>query len=206
MFLNRVDAGQRLAGALSAYDRNADAVVLGIPRGGVVVAAEVAKTLGLPLDIVVASKIGAPGNPEYAVGAVDADGEVLASSQTPVSDAYLQEAADDRRAEVVRRLQAYRGERAPIDVRGRTVLVVDDGIATGLTARAAVHYLRRHGAGRVVVAAPVMPPGVAAGLGAEADELIALATPWDFSAVGQFYAEFGQTKDAEVVALLEDAR
>jgi len=202
MFKDRTEAGQRLAEALQSYASVPGAIVLGVPRGGVVVAAEVASALNLPLDIVVASKLGAPGNPEYAVGAVDADGEVTLNPRAPVSESYLSTIADDRRAEVARRMQAYRGDRPPLVVSDRTAILVDDGIATGLTVRAAVGYLRRHGAKRIVVAAPVMPPETASALSMIADEIVALETPAGFASVGQFYLEFGQTSDAEVIELL----
>lgn len=202
MFRDRIEAGRHLAMAMREHERDSTAIVLGIPRGGVVVAAEVARTLGLPLDIVVASKIGAPGNPEYAVGAVDADGAIMLNERAPVSEAYLRQAADERRGEIGRRLRVYRGERPALDLIGCTAIVVDDGIATGLTMRATIRYLRRHGAARIVVAAPVMPPETAAVLGTEADEVVVLETPRRFSAVGEFYLDFTQTNDAEVIALL----
>jgi len=203
MFQDRVDAGRRLAGAMGSYAYVPGVIVLGIPRGGVVVAAEVARVLGAPLDIVVASKLGAPGNPEYAVGAIDADGKVTRDARFPVSEEYLRSVLEERQAEITRRLEVYRGMRPPLNVQNRTVLLVDDGIATGLTVRAAIGYLRRHGAKRIVVAAPVMPPDTAAALGEVADEIVALETPRSFSAVGQFYEDFSQTGDAEVIGLLD---
>ncbi len=206
MFRDRTDAGQRLAGAMGSYAYLPGVVVLGIPRGGVVVAAQVARVLGVPLDIVVASKLGAPGNPEFAVGAIDADGQVTLDTRLAVSDEYIRSVVHERRAEIARRLETYRGGRPPLNVRNRTVLLVDDGIATGLTVRAAIGYLRHHGASRIVVAAPVMPPAAAAALGEVADEIVALETPRDFSAVGQFYGDFAQTSDAEVIRLLDGAR
>lgn len=206
MFQDRTEAGRLLATAIGAYADDPTAIILGVPRGGVVVAAEVARILGLPLDVVVASKIGAPGNPEFAVGAVDADGAVMLNARAPMSGEYIRAAVEERREEIDRRLRAYRGDRPALGVRDRTTIVVDDGIATGLTARAAVGYLRRHGAARIVVAAPVMPPETAEVLGTEADEVVALATPLHFSAVGQFYVDFTQTSDAEVIALLAGSR
>ena len=206
MFRDRTDAGRRLAGAMGSYAYLPGVMVLGIPRGGVVVAAEVARVLGAPLDIVVASKLGAPGNPEYAVGAIDADGTVTRNARVAVSEEYLRPVLEERKVEIARRLETYRGARPSLNVQNRTVLLVDDGIATGLTARAAVGYLRRHGAKRIVVAAPVMPPETAAALSEVADEIVALETPRSFSAVGQFYADFGQTGDAEVIGLLGEPR
>ncbi len=202
MFADRVDAGVRLARALGAYANDETAIVLGVPRGGVIVAAEVARALHLPLDVVVASKIGAPENPEFAVGAVDEAGEVIESPVVSVSATYMREAAAERHAEVMRRAALYRGGREPLDIRGRTAIIVDDGIATGLTVRKAVSFLRARGAARIVVAAPVMPPDTKTALGALAEDVVALETPWDFSAVGRWYREFGQTSDAEVIAAL----
>ncbi|PKQ36644.1 MAG: phosphoribosyl transferase [Actinobacteria bacterium HGW-Actinobacteria-1] len=205
MFDDRSEAGRLLGAALVSYANHATAVVLGVPRGGVVVAAEIARALHLPLDIVVASKLGAPGNPEFAVGAIDEDGVVLTNPAAPVSAEYLERVGAERLAEVARRAHAYRAGRAPLDVHDRTAIIVDDGIATGLTTRAAIGYLRRHGAARVVVATPVAPPDTVEALGREADEVVALVTPRDFSAVGRWYREFTQTSDAEVIAALASA-
>lgn len=202
VFTDRHDAGRRLAAALERYRGVPDVVVLGVPRGGVVVAEEVARLLGQPLDVVVTRKIGAPGNPEYAVGAVDADGHVFEGILAGVPEGYLERAAAAEQAEIARRVAAYRAGRPALDVAGKTAILVDDGIATGLTLRAAVHYLKRQGAARVVVAAPVAAPDSAARLRGEADEVVVLDEPPGFSAVGQFYARFDQTSDDEVQALL----
>jgi len=205
MFADRVDAGRQLAQELLTRGVPRDAVVLGIPRGGVVVAAEVARILDLPLDVVAAAKIGAPSNPEYAIGAVAADGEVFAN---PTSGYSLEEARYDSGpalAKVRHTLAEFRSGRPPLALSGRTAIVVDDGLATGLTALAAVEYVRRCGAEKVVLAAPVAPPGSASALEPHVDELIVLETPAGFSAVGQFYSRFGQTEDYEVSALLDEA-
>jgi predicted phosphoribosyltransferase len=203
MFADRHDAGRRLALALERYRDAPDAIVLGVPRGGVVVAAEVARDLGLPLDIVVTRKIGAPGNPEYAVGAVDADGAVHAGLVAGLPEGYLARSAAHERDEIERRLLAYRADWEAPAITGATVIVVDDGIATGLTLSAAVAYLRRKGAKRIVIAAPVAAPDSATRLRGEADEVVTLAEPDGFNAVGQFYARFDQTSDAEVRGLLK---
>jgi putative phosphoribosyl transferase len=195
-----------LAEALSEYRDDETVVVLGVPRGGVIVAAEVARALERPLDIVVASKLGAPGNPEYAVGAIDEDGAIITSQSVSVSTEYLEAAALERRAEIIRRVAVYRAGRPSVDVTGCTAIVVDDGIATGLTVQAVVGFLRRHGAAQIVVCAPVMPPGTKAELERIADDVVALETPRAFSAVGQFYADFTQTSDAEVITALRRAR
>jgi putative phosphoribosyl transferase len=205
VFSDRIDAGAQLARALERYRGAADAVVLGIPRGGVVVAAEVARILGLPLDIVVVRKIGAPGNPEYAVGAMDEDGSVISGRLGLVSDAYLAGEGRANRVEIERRVAAYRGGRPAPDLTGRTAILVDDGIATGLTSLAAIGFVRSRGATRVVLATPVVASDTARKLAGEADELVAVETPRVFRAVGEFYDRFGQTTDVEVQALMADA-
>lgn len=201
MFGDRAEAGRLLAEALRGKV-GPGAVVLGVPRGGVVVAAEVARALGLPLDVLVVRKIGAPGNPEYAVGAVDEEGHVVGGTSGVASDAYLQEAAREGREEIARRLRVYRQGRGSLEVSGKEVVLVDDGIATGMTLLSAVDSLRRRGASRILVAAPVAAADAAALLRGKADELVTLEVPPDFYAVGQFYREFGQTTDAEVISLL----
>lgn len=205
MFADRVEAGRVLAEALRARV-SSGAIVLGVPRGGVVVAAEVARALDLPLDVLVVRKLGAPGNPEYAVGAVDEDGRVVGGTSGIVSDAYLHEAAQEGRQEIARRLAVYRQGRPPLDTGGREVVVVDDGIATGMTLLAGLDSLRRRGALRIVVGVPVAPPEAASRISAKADDYVVLIEPSGFGAVGQFYREFGQTSDDEVVRLLTPVR
>lgn len=202
MFRDRTDAGRQLAERLDAFRGAPDALVLGIPRGGVVVAAEVARALGVPLDVVVTRKIGAPGNPEYAVAAMDEDGHVVRSRVAPVSEEYLSRATELDREEIRRRVREYRGSERELQLAGKAVLLVDDGIATGLTARAAIRFVRERGAARVVLAVPVIARTSAEELRRETDELVAVSEPWDFSAVGQFYERFEQTSDEEVRGLL----
>jgi len=201
---DRIEAGKDLAEALvrRGYGGRKDTIVLGVPRGGVEVAAEVAEVLGAPLDVVVVRKVGAPGNPEFAAGAVDVDGNVYGNPSAGVSDEWLKKAAEPEHAEALRRLESYRGDRPPLDLAGRVVIIVDDGIATGLTAQAALRWLRRHGAAKTVLAAPAMAPDAVRRLETEADEVVALDTSPGFSAVGQFYASFPQLSDAEVTRLL----
>lgn len=202
MFADRVDAGRQLAAKLEGLDDWDGAVVLGIPRGGVVVAAEVATRLGLPLDVVMAAKVGAPGNAEYAVGAVTADGEVLVNPAAGYSAAEVRAMAASALTKVKHSLDLFRGGRPARDVEQRRVLVVDDGIATGLTARAAIEYLRRCGATDVVLAAPVASRNALKDLEPLADATVVVDAPEAFSAVGQFYRNFGQTSDEEVQQLL----
>lgn len=205
MYADREDAGRKLAGLLRTYADAPDTIVLGIPRGGVVVAAEVARELHLPLDIVLAAKVGAPGNPEFAVGALTADGELLANPQAGFDETALDLISGDAHAKIGRLLGSLRGDLPPKRIDGQTVIVVDDGLATGLTARAAIRYLRRQHAARIVLAVPVSARDSAELLMPEADEFISADIPDDFWAVGQFYRSFGQTEDAEVRWLLQRA-
>lgn len=202
MFRDREDAGRQLAQDLAEYRGDPDAIVLGIPRGGVVVAAEVARELGLPLDIAVAAKVGAPGNPEYAIGAVASDGEVTVNPGAGFSEAEVRRLAAPAHEKVRRYVAALREGRGPLAVAGRTVLLVDDGLATGLTARAAVGWLKRQGARSVVVAVPVAAPSSLDTMAGLADQVVAVDAPYGFGAVGQFYDRFGQTTDDEVRAIL----
>jgi predicted phosphoribosyltransferase len=204
-FRDRHDAGRRLV-ALLERSRREHPVVVGIPRGGMPVAAEVAHALGAPLDVAVVRKIGAPQNPEYAIGAL-AEGGVHVLSEQAVHALRLTE--DERAALVARieceleqRLRRYRGDRAPIELTGRTVILVDDGLATGRSALAAVRSLRRRGAARVILAVPVAARQSAQSLGDEADEVVCVKIPADFWAVGHWYEDFSPTTDAEVAALL----
>ena len=189
------------------------AVVLGIPRGGVIVAAAVATALGAPLDVIVPRKLGAPGNPELAVGALAlADGEEIAlvDDRTVrvlgIPDSYLQEEIERQRREILRREAAYREGRAPEPVEGRVAVLVDDGVATGLTARAAARAALRRSPREVVVAVPVAPPETVREFAAEGVRLEALETPWPFGAVGRFYLDFRQVEDDEVKAVLRAQR
>jgi putative phosphoribosyl transferase len=208
LFIDRIDAGERLARELQSL-KGQDVVVLGIPRGGVEVAAVVAERLGAPLDVVVPRKVGAPGNPELGVGAV-ADGvEVLDDrliSMLGVSDEYLRAEVAAQMEEIRRREATYRGNRPPVDLTGKVAVMVDDGVATGGTAAAALRWARNRGARRVILAVPVAPPEILGRLGPEADELRILYMPEPFYAVGQWYDEFGQVTDARVVELLSRGR
>lgn len=169
------------------------------------VAEEVARALGLPLDIAVAAKVGAPGNPEYAVGAVAPDGEVTANLASGFSEDEVRRLAGPAHEKVERYEAALRRGRARPDLQGKTVLLVDDGLATGLTARAAAAWLKRAGAGRVIVAVPVASSSAVESVGRVADQVVSVSVPADFFAVGQFYEVFAQTEDDEVVALLDAA-
>jgi putative phosphoribosyl transferase len=205
VFRDRVDAGRRLAGALGHLE-DEDVVVLGVPRGGVEVAAEVAEARGWPLDVVIPRKVGAPSNPELGLGAIAPGVRVLDERMIRslnVSEAYLEEEVAAQEEEIRRRTEAYRHGRPPIPVAGRAAVLVDDGVATGSTALAALRWARAAGASRVILAIPVAPREAVARLSKEADEVVALATPEPFFAVGQWYQRFPQTSDEEVVRLLE---
>ena len=203
-FADRVDAGRRLAERLRD-ELGPDAVVLGLPRGGVPVAFEVAAALGLPLDVIVVRKLGVPYQPELAMGAIG-EGVLVLNDRvlraSGVSQAGLSAVERRERAELDRRLAELRTGRAPVVLAGREVAVVDDGIATGSTARAACAVVRARGARRVVLAAPVGPAAAPAELAGDADRVVLLQAPEDFAAVGQFYADFGQTSDEDVRSLL----
>lgn len=185
-------------------------VVFALPRGGVPVGAEVARDLGAPLEIVVARKLGAPDQPEFGIGAVAADGgRVLnerAIRELGISEDYLEWISDREAAEAARRLRLFRGDRPYPDLDGRTAILVDDGLATGVTALAALRALRRMRPGRLILAVPVCAPQTAARLRTETDELLCLVAPADLAAVGLWYENFDQTPDEEVVRLLEEAR
>lgn len=206
-FLNRADAGRRLARRLR--DLGGDVVVLGLPRGGVPVAAEVARALDAPLDVIVVRKLGVPSQPELAMGAVGEDGVLVLHPPVVhaagVGESALAELERRARDEVNRRAERFRGSRSRVPLEGRTAVVVDDGIATGSTARAACEVARAHGAARVVLAAPVCAPESAAMLRGHVDRLVCLQIPDRFVAVGQYYRDFRQTTDEEVVDLLAHA-
>jgi putative phosphoribosyl transferase len=204
MFEDRVDAGERLTKALLEYTGR-DVVVLAIPRGGVIVGEVVARHLGAPLDVVVPRKVGAPGNPELGLGAIAPGVRVLDERMVQmlaVSRQYVEQEIASQEREIARRMAAYRAGRAPADVAGRTAIVVDDGVATGGTAVAAVRWARAQGASRVVLAVPVAPGAALQRLREEADEVVVLAAPEPFFAVGEWYRRFDQVSDEEVVAAL----
>ncbi|MFA5413098.1 MAG: phosphoribosyltransferase [Patescibacteria group bacterium] len=209
IFKNRVDAGQKLAETLGKFKDAKDTIILALPRGGVVVGYEVAKKLNLPLDIVVPRKIGAPGNPEFAIGAVGETGEGIFEEMVigayGITESYLQNEIKKEKAEAERRLKLYRGARPPLDLKNKTVILVDDGLATGLTMRAAIKTAKKFGAKKIIVSIPVTSPEAAELVKKEVDEIIYLEAPAFFGAVGSFYEEFGQTTDDEVIDLLKNA-
>lgn len=205
LFRDRADAGAQLAQALQGY-RGQDVLVLGIPRGGVVVAAEVARRLGAELDVIVARKLGAPISRELAIGAVTADGERYLNEdilrELRVPEHYVQTVTEEEQAEARRREERFRAGRPPARIAGRTVILVDDGLATGATMRAAVRSVRRQRPARLVVAVPVGARETCEELRAEADEVVCLFQPEPFWAVGAHYRHFEPVDDATVQELL----
>jgi putative phosphoribosyl transferase len=215
VFRDREEAGRLLGEHLRRRlePDEGEAVVLGIPRGGVIVADAVATALGAPLDVIVPRKLGAPGNPELAVGALAlAGGEEIAIIDDRsvralgVPESYLQEEIERQRREILRREAAYREGRTPAPVAGRVAVLVDDGVATGLTARAAARAVSRRSPREVVVAVPVAPPETVRDFATEGIRLEALETPSPFGAVGRFYLDFRQVEDEEVIAVLRAHR
>jgi len=208
-FANRVDAGRRLADRLAAYSGQSDVIVLGLPRGGVPVAFEVARALGAKLDIFLVRKLGAPGHEELAMGAIASGGIVVVHDDVVKalkisSDALLDE-IEAQRKELTRRETIYRGDRPALDVKGKTVILIDDGMATGSSMRAAVAALRRQDPARIVVAVPVGAASTCAELEAIADECVCVVAPENFRAVGLWYDDFVQTLDEEVCFILRRA-
>jgi predicted phosphoribosyltransferase len=208
-FLDRREAGRRLAADLAQYANRADVRVLALPRGGVPVAFEVARALDAPLDVFVVRKLGVPGHEEYAMGAIATGGVVLLNDEVVrsvgVSDASVQRVLRDERRELERREHRYRGDRAPPDVAGRTVILVDDGLATGSTMLAAVAALRAERPAQIVVAVPVASSESCEAMRRAADKVVCSVTPEPFYAVGLWYDDFSQTSDDEVHELLEQA-
>ncbi|MBU4534124.1 MAG: phosphoribosyltransferase [Candidatus Desulforudaceae bacterium] len=205
MFSDRTEAGRRLAENM-ADESLEDGLILGIPRGGVIVAAKVAEKLGLPLDIIIPRKIGVPFNTEVAIGAVTQDGTVILDDRlmtlTGLDEADLRPQIEQEIAEIARRTRLYRGDRPEPEYRDRTVVLVDDGIATGSTTLAALRSIRKGNPRTVILAVPVAPPETLDRLAPEVDRIICLEAPDPFYAVGQFYDHFDQTSDEEVIDIL----
>ncbi len=208
-FMDRVDAGKRLASALKDFSGK-HGIVLAIPRGGVVVGFEIAKALSLPLDIIIPRKIGAPENPELAIGAVAEDGTAILDNQLikylGVSNEYVEKKLKRQKHEIERRLKLYRQDSSYPNLKGLDVIVVDDGIATGSTMKAALASVKNRGASSVTVAVPVGPPSTIEELEKIADRVVCLHTPEYFQAIGEFYSDFSQTPDEEVIMLLKESK
>ena len=205
-FADRIEAGKRLASALANF-AGKNAIVLAIPRGGVVVGYEIAKALNLPLDVIIPHKIGAPDNPELAIGAMTEDGTIILDDNLityiGVQRDYIKAESERQKHEIERRLKLYRQNEPYPSLKGLDVVIVDDGIATGSTMKAALASVKNRGASTVTVAVPVGPPSTIKELKKQADRVVCLYTPEYFQAIGQFYTDFNQTTDEEVIQLLK---
>lgn len=209
MFSDRKEAGEILAEKLKKL-RLENPVVLAIPRGGVVVGYEVARKLKAPLDVIVPRKLGAPGNPELAIGAVAEDSTIILDSSLidylEVDEEYIKKEKERQVKEIKRRLNVYRGRFSRLEIERRDVVIVDDGIATGATIRAAIASVRKRKPASLTLAVPVAPPSTIEKLREEVDRIVCVSTPEPFFAIGQFYTDFRQTTDEEVIRLLEKNR
>lgn len=208
-FTDRIEAGKRLVSHLADF-AGKNAIVLAIPRGGVVVGYEVAKALNLPLDVIIPHKIGAPANPELAIGAMTEDGTKILDDKLitymRVSRDYIEAESERQKHEIERRLKLYRQNEPYPSLKDRDVIIVDDGIATGSTMKAALASVKNRGASTVTVAVPVGPPSTIKDLKKQANRVICLYTPEYFAAIGEFYTDFSQTTDEEVITLLKQSR
>jgi putative phosphoribosyl transferase len=207
VFADRKNAGKQLAEKLSLYRDKAEVIVLGLPRGGVTVAYEIARALHCPLDILIVRKIGFPGNPELAAGAVSETGTVVLNedivSGYGVSRAYLEQETARQKEEIARRIALYRGGKGVPPLQGKTVILVDDGVATGATAKAAISTLKQEKIAKLVVALPVASREAERQIAPMVDEWVCLQAPAGFWAVGQYYSDFTQVEDEDVVAMLK---
>jgi len=207
MFRDRREAGEKLAGKLGDYKGRKDALVIALPRGGVVTGFEIARRLDLPLDIIIIRKIGFPGQPEFAIGAVSETGEVLLNRSVinsyGVDEGYIREEVERQKEIIRRRKDLYRGGRGLSGLEGKTAILVDDGVATGSTAKAAIAALKKAGPKEIVLGLPVAPPRTAEELKAMVDRFICLHTDPYFLAVGNYYSDFEQVTDEEVAVILQ---
>jgi len=210
IFQNRKHAGILLSEKLLEYKSKLDVLILALPRGGVPVAFEIAKALKVPMDVFIVRKLGYPGQPELAMGAIGSGGVVVINESVVaglgIDRGTIEMVKEEEEEELKRRELQYRKDRALPSLKGKIIILVDDGLATGATMKAAVKSVRALGAGKVVVAVPVAPPDTFEDLKKIADEVVCLETPWDFSAVGEWYRDFTQTTDNEVINLLEQSR
>lgn len=198
MFQDRTEAGGKLSKKLEKYKNSKEVIILAVPRGGVPVGFEIAKSLNVPLDVVVVRKIGAPENPEYAVGAIDQNGKILKNPEVHVDSSYLEKKGAEEKNEIKRRIREYRGDRKELNLKDKIVILVDDGIATGLTTLKAIDFIRSKSPQKVILATPVISEDTALKLKKQVDELIYIKASKLFFAVGQFYQSFLQIGDIEV--------
>jgi predicted phosphoribosyltransferase len=203
IFKDRHDAAMQLAGRLEKF-RGKNGIVLAVPRGGVPIGFVIAKELGLPLEIILSKKIGHPKNPEFAIGAVTLQGAVVNDNVMDVDMDYIHRTADKILDDLKKKFKLYMGDHKPADLKNKTVIIVDDGVATGSTIKATIHAIRKNNPKEIIVAIPVSPPETARELSEIADEFICLHTPHDFYGVGQFYDDFAQVSDEEVIQHLKE--
>ena len=207
IFKNREEAGARLALKLNKYKDKEGIIVLGLPRGGVIIGNEIANYLNCPLDVIIIRKLGFPGNSEIAIGAISEAGNIILDedliSYYRISDEYIREEVSRQKSLIDKRVDLYRKGSSPIDLKGKTVILVDDGVATGSTMKVAISTLRVEEKKKVVVAIPVLPLETAEGLLKLADELIFLEMPYDFVSVGSYYQDFNQVTDNDVIKILK---
>jgi len=210
LFADRLDAGRRLARRLGGYRRRENVLVLALPRGGVVIGFEIARALSAPLDIIIVRKLGFPGRPELAIGALAETGRVVLNEEVislfDVPRSYVDREIAEQAKKITERAGLYRQGGPPVHVEGKTVILTDDGVATGSTMKAAIQTLKEEALLSLVVAVPLGPPQTVAELRAMADEVVCLESPPDFVAVGMHYGDFGEVSDREVVGLLARAR
>ena len=207
IFKDRIDAGKQLADKLEEFKDNKDVVLLALPRGGIILAYEVAKKINAPIDIVVPRKIGAPGNEEFAIGAITESGEGIFDDDIinsyGISKEYIDQKVAEEKKEAERRLKVYRGKKKAINLKDKIVILIDDGIATGNTIFAAIKSVKSKSPKKIIVAVPVLPPDTIGPVEKVVDELIYIDTPPMFGAIGRFYEFFGQTRDEEVVEIMK---
>ncbi len=205
MFTNRFDAAMELALKLEKY-KGRDGIVLAVPRGGVPIGYVIAKDLGFPLEIILSKKIGHPHNPEYAIGSVSLDGVVINDSVTDISKEYIKRETDRILNDLKTKFKYYMGDREPASLKGKTVIIVDDGIATGSTIISTVNSVRKMNPKEIIIAAPVTSPSSINKLKSISDEFIYISAPQNFMGVGQFYFDFSQVEDEEVIQLLKETK
>lgn len=205
MFKDRFDAARQLTRRLLKYKGKKDVIILAIPRGGLQIGNPLAKALQLPLDIVLTKKIGYPGNREYAIGAVSLKGEII-NPEVEVSSQYIKEQIKELRKKLKERYQLYRGKKKPVSLKGKVVIITDDGVATGSTLLAAIELGRKENPKRIIVAVPVGPYNTIEKLTGKADEVICLYIPEAFFAIGAFYEQFPQVEDEEAIRLLKEVQ